>query len=87
MWGGPEKLDDAVVVAADHGNLTEVRSLLKRGASPNGVNSEGSTLTALMSAARGGRANVVRALLEAGAKSGCVWAAWTGLCLSNLRRP
>jgi ankyrin repeat protein len=61
------RLNQSLLSAAEAGNVTAVRSLLKRGASPNSANSDGNTITALMLAARGGHSSVVRLLLEAGA--------------------
>jgi uncharacterized protein len=64
----PEGLDAALVKAAEAGKAASVRSLLKRGASPNAANTDGNSLTALMLAARGGHSDVVRILLQASAK-------------------
>jgi len=61
------QLSASLLSAAEKGNATEVRSLLRRGASPNSANSDGNSLTALMLAARGGHTQVVRLLLQAGA--------------------
>lgn len=61
-------LDHLLLVAAQQGNMQEVRSLLKRGANPNAANDDGNTFTALMLAAREGHTDVIRLLLESGAK-------------------
>jgi uncharacterized protein len=61
------RLDAPLLTAADEGKVSEVKSLLKRGASPNAAHTDGNTLTALMLAARGGHSSVVRLLLDAGA--------------------
>ena len=69
LQGAPSSpLDARLLAAAEHGNATEARSLLGRGASPNAANTDGNTLTALMLASRGGHSSVVRILLAAGAK-------------------
>jgi ankyrin repeat protein len=52
----------------DHGNVGEVRALLRKGASPNSRNWDGDTLTALMVAAQNGNEEIVKLLLEQGAK-------------------
>jgi uncharacterized protein len=69
-WGQTPQsiqLDARLLTAADAGKITDVKSLLKRGASPNAANTDGNTLTVLMLAARGGHSSVVRLLLDAGA--------------------
>lgn len=50
------------------GDIGEVRALLRQGASPNSSNSDGNTLTALMVAAQQGYADIVKLLLDHGAK-------------------
>ncbi|HEV3202692.1 MAG TPA: ankyrin repeat domain-containing protein [Bryobacteraceae bacterium] len=62
------KLDASLLAAAGEGKAASVRALLKQGANPNAVSAEGSTLTALMLASRGGHTLTVKALLDAGAK-------------------
>jgi ankyrin repeat protein len=51
-----------------HGDIEEVRALLRKGASPNSRNWDGNSLTALMVAVQHGDEEIVRLLLEDGAK-------------------
>jgi len=55
-------------VPRGHCDLKAVQSLLQQGASPNAANSDGNTLTALMAAAQNGCSDIVKLLLDAGAK-------------------
>jgi ankyrin repeat protein len=55
-------------VPRGHCDLTAVLSLLQQGASPNARNEDGNTLTALMVAAQNGCSDIVKLLLDAGAK-------------------
>lgn len=50
------------------GDIAKVRALLQQGASPNSSNSDGNTLTALMVAAQQGYADIVKLLLDEGAR-------------------
>jgi len=49
-------------------DLKAVQGLLQQGASPNARNEDGNTLTALMFAAQNGCSDIVKLLLDAGAK-------------------
>jgi ankyrin repeat protein len=51
-----------------HCDLKAVQGLLQQGASPNARNEDGNTLTALMVAAGNGCSDIVKLLLDAGAK-------------------
>jgi ankyrin repeat protein len=55
-------------VPRGHCDLKAVQSLLQQGASPNATNWDGNTLTALMVAAQNGCSDIVKLLLDAGAK-------------------
>ncbi len=55
-------------VPRGHCDLQAVQGLLQQGASPNARNEDGNTLTALMVAAVNGCSDIVKLLLDAGAK-------------------
>ncbi len=59
-------LNEPLAGAAADGDVTRVRSLLARGASPNAEGPDGS-FTALIAAAENGHAEIVRLLLDRGA--------------------
>ena len=59
LWFGPR---------GDYCDLKAVQGLLQQGASPNARNEDGNTLTALMVAAKNGCFDIVKLLLDAGAK-------------------
>jgi uncharacterized protein len=56
----------ALAIAAGEGNTSRVQLLLRFGASPNAEGVDGTT-TALIAAAQGGHAEIVKVLLERGA--------------------
>jgi ankyrin repeat protein len=59
-------LNEPLAIAAGEGNTSRVQLLLRFGASPNAEGVDGTT-TALIAAAQGGHAEIVKVLLERGA--------------------
>ena len=63
-----QKLDDKLITAAEKGNLNQVKKLLAKGANPNGRNKYGNTPLFMAVSSSKVNVEVVKALLNAGAK-------------------
>ena len=71
-------------VPRGHCDLKAVQELLQQGASPNARNEDGNTLTALMVAAQNGCSDIVKLLLDDGAKVNAKAASVSGVQANGL---
>lgn len=77
------KQDEALLSSVEAGDVAMAITLLHNGANPNTTREEGSTLTVLMLAARGGHSDLVHALLDAGSHPNTTAAVAVGVSQVN----